>query len=370
MNETSFNIHLYLPMNWPALLITAIVALSPAPFAAAQSTKRPAAEESAAQPSKLFPHLGKHLVIISDGSSHGSGSIIMMGGKPLIVTNAHVLSGLNQVTFRRVDDTALKVEKLAVAHGADVATFTQTVATEGLELMNDVGTKANIGDDVVVLGNSQGMSVITEIPGKIVGIGPSEIEVDAKFVPGNSGSPIIHVKSGKVIAIATRALGESADPLVQDSRFGKWRRFGYRLDTLKKWDSPSWGVFQQEARVLAAVSKHSEDLLLVYTQSMAKAGLTLANFADGNRLKRFVVDYLQILNRSNMAVSSKQEARLKFFRSMIFECGYDLPTLRPETFGNFHGGMLRDEIQTREKLKKAFQQLSTGSAAVDKITTP
>ncbi len=32
------------------------------------------------------------------------------------------------------------------------------------------------------------------------------VEVDAKFVEGNSGSPIIHVKTGKVIGIATFAL--------------------------------------------------------------------------------------------------------------------------------------------------------------------
>ena len=60
-----------------------------------------------------------------------------------------------------------------------------------------------IGDAIVVLGNSGGGGVVTKLEGKLVGIGPDRIEVSAEFIPGNSGSPIIHVPTGKVIGIAT-----------------------------------------------------------------------------------------------------------------------------------------------------------------------
>ena len=69
--------------------------------------------------------------------------------------------------------------------------------------MDHVDENASIDDDVVVLGNAEGGGVINTIKGKIVGVGPNLVEVDAAFVPGNSGSPIIHLKTGKVIGVAT-----------------------------------------------------------------------------------------------------------------------------------------------------------------------
>jgi hypothetical protein len=326
--------------------------------------------QPAAQPSKVFPHLGKHLVLINGAGGQGSGSIMLIDGQPLLVTNAHVLSGNSQVTFSRVDGTAIKVEKFGVAQQADLATFTQTTATGGLEIMKNVAAGANIGDKVVVLGNSQGLNVITEISGRIVGIGPNDVEVDARFVAGNSGSPIIHVKSGKVIAVATLVRWGMVDRTVRDSQFAVGRRFGTRIDTVKTWENPAWAAFQQEAQVVNGVHKQSQGLYRIY-QDSAEGNLPVAEIFEGtNRLRRPLVDYLQIVTRPNMAVSTKQEARSRFYRTLIFECGFDLPNLHPEKFGDYHATRLRKEMKMREDLKSAFQKFATGLTAVDRIVTP
>lgn len=95
--------------------------------------------------------------------------------------------------------------------------------------------EAAIGDEVGVDGNSQGASVVTELKGKIVGLGPGLVEVDAPLVPGNSGSPILYVKSGKVIGITSYVKRREHDEISKDSGVAEVRRFGYRLDAIKTW---------------------------------------------------------------------------------------------------------------------------------------
>jgi len=88
----------------------------------------------------------------------------------------------------------------------------------------------DIGDPVVVLGNSDGRGVVTEIRGKVIGVGPREIEVDAAFVIGNSGSPVLD-RHGRVIGIATylRDCRDDEDWSKADTRFNGIRRFALRL---------------------------------------------------------------------------------------------------------------------------------------------
>ena len=147
----------------------------------------------------------KYLLIADGSKGEGSGCLIDYQGHTLIVTNAHIISEIGGARFRKLDSAEVPpTGAFAFADGADLAVAAQNTATHGLELAN-VDKEVSVGDDVMVLGNSLGADVATQITGKVTGIGPNLVEVDAKFVEGNSGSPIIQVKSGKVIGIATFA---------------------------------------------------------------------------------------------------------------------------------------------------------------------
>lgn len=256
-----------------------------------------------------FPQFSKHLVIIESSAGKGSGSIIQVKGNSLIVTNAHVVSGAADVTFRLLDATALKWSTLGVARGADVAVLTQSSLQGGLELMQEVERNVNIGDAVVVLGNSEGAGVITEIPGKVSGIGPELIEVDAKFVAGNSGSPIIHVKSGKVIAIATFATIRKLDVLTKDSKFTEIRRFGYRLDNVAKWEFPKWDVFQKEAKIIAGIDRQTEFaiplLIDIYDDGLISSA---RHQQSDNRFKPAVTAFVEELNIAQTPIAEEDVA--------------------------------------------------------------
>ena len=167
----------------------------------------------------------------------------------------------------------------------------------GLEVMQQVDKNVSIGDDVLVLGNSQGSGVVTEISGKVTGIGPELVEVDAKFVAGNSGSPIIHVKTGKVIALATFAVIRKLDTLGKDSQFTEIRRFGYRLDTVPKWEFRQWDGFQKEGDTVAEVERKSESLIILLRDIFDDGIVNARLHQDGNAaLSRCVSEYLQSLD--------------------------------------------------------------------------
>jgi hypothetical protein len=86
-----------------------------------------------------------------------------------------------------------------------------------------------------VFGNSQGSGVNTEVKGKLLGAGGRTIELDAPFVAGNSGSPIILQSSGKVIGVAAYVTYKSADWSDFDSSFVyKPRRFAQRIDNMNE----------------------------------------------------------------------------------------------------------------------------------------
>ena len=126
-----------------------------------------------------FEAVKDKLVVIVCGDKAGD------GGRPYLFTNAHVVRN-GVVIAHRLDGTRLKLGPRDEAVGRDMVRFALDESVPAFDLAAGV---PDIGDPVVVLGNSDGRGVVTEIRGKVIGVGPREIEVDAAFVIGNSGAP-------------------------------------------------------------------------------------------------------------------------------------------------------------------------------------
>ncbi len=122
-----------------------------------------------------------------------------------------------------------------------------------------------IGLPIVVLGNSQGSSVITELKGSVLSIGPETLEVNAEFVAGNSGSPIV-TKDGNIVGIATYVTytpGRS-DWVLSGTRFGEVRRFGLRVLPTYTWTNTTLNQMSTQVQDMEQFSKNITDLYLVY----------------------------------------------------------------------------------------------------------
>ena len=174
-----------------------------------------------------FEEVKDKLVVIVCGDKAGSGFVVRDGGRPYLFTNAHVVRK-GAVIAQRLDGTRLRLGPRDDAVGRDMVRF--ALEDESVPAFDLAAGVPDIGDPVVVLGNSDGRGVVTEIRGKVIGVGPREIEVDAAFVIGNSGSPVLD-RNGRVIGIATylRDCRNDEDWSKIDTRFNGIRRFALRL---------------------------------------------------------------------------------------------------------------------------------------------
>lgn len=129
-----------------------------------------------------------------------------------------------------------------------------------------------VREAVTVMGNSDGAGVATQISGQVLGVGPELVEVDAKFVQGNSGSPILN-GAGRVIGVASFATrDEDVNNWVKNgTRFNTVRRFGYRLNHVQ-WKEMTWQDLGKRVYVLNDIDRLCFDLfMLKYTRHYRNA---------------------------------------------------------------------------------------------------
>lgn len=164
----------------------------------------------------------------------GTGFLMEMDGRIYCVTNHHVIgSAPTQLTIRDIEQREYEARFIEVAEDRDLA----RILIEPQRRAIKITAKPKLNDPVVVLGNSQGATVITRLEGKVVGMGGGIVEVDAEFVPGNSGSPVIHQETGAVLGVATFVfkLGDDTDWVIRGTRFENARRVATRLDAGIEW---------------------------------------------------------------------------------------------------------------------------------------
>jgi hypothetical protein len=185
----------------------------------------------------------------------GSGFITEIGGRKYLVTNAHVMAGNRSASLRLLDGTRLVLGKAMIAIGHDLLAISVSEAGAAIPAAESVETEAKVGDAVVALGNPGGHGVVTLAQGELVGIGPNRIEIIAPVEHGNSGGPIIHLASGKLIGVTTEL---RHDRLIKGGV--KLRLFGYRLDSAHAWQAVEWSQFYAEAEAMGNIEKASAEL--------------------------------------------------------------------------------------------------------------
>lgn len=197
--------------------------------------ERKAAEE--AEFARFDKDYLKSVVVIEGDHMVGTGFLAEFKGKRVIFSNAHVLFGNRILRFRTVAGKELKQTRINICRDRDIVAYELENAEDltWLGIHQDMGNVTN-QEAVVVFGNSAGAGVVTTLRGKMLGIGPDKIEIDAAFVEGNSGSPIIAYPYNAVVGMATYATQTpEVDWTTRSTRFVEVRRFGVRIDNVG-WD--------------------------------------------------------------------------------------------------------------------------------------
>ena len=197
------------------------------------------------------------IVLIKGKTGSGTGFIFTRSGRKFLASNAHVIAGIKAPTLIPMDRSLLKLKSggASVAVGHDIVLMELEEGGKGMPLVESFESEVAVNDPIAVYGNTGGGDVVTVTQGKLAGIGPNRIEIDAEIERGNSGSPIVHVPSGKVIGVATYA---TTDDLLSGEK--KIRRFGYRLDTVKQWQPMIWARFYTEADMLEKIQRTTMEL--------------------------------------------------------------------------------------------------------------
>jgi hypothetical protein len=294
-------------------------------------------------------------VVVKDGGASGSGFICRDGQKAWLFTNIHVAAGMRNPQFSRLDGAQIRVGAAEAGGARDVVRIAIAESAQALEILPNLDASAKIGDDVVVLGNSGGGGVVTTLSGKLVGIGPDRIEVSAEFIPGNSGSPIIHVATGKVIGIATyltkryeEFAGTSTGKRTNEGL--TVRRFGYRLDQIPRWEPVNWTLFHAEAEQLRKISALTADVFDFLDALREEADPQFGTDA----LRRPATEWLAAIRRQNMSEADRNRSTQNFLSSLRFMVRADVATAENQLRYSYFRERLQKEREVRDRLYKSF----------------
>ena len=296
----------------------------------------------------------------------GSGFLVSFQNRTYVATNAHVLSGNEHLTIRTLDGAVLPIGALTVAKNIDLALIATIYSGSFLPICQSFADNVHMDEQVRVFGNSEGAGVATNLTGKIIGIGPDRIEVDAKFVEGNSGSPVILDKTGEAVGIASYykipTIEEFANKsaAVKDSPFWQIRRFAYRLDATGGYDSLPLSTFAQEASYIDAFNENTENIYILAVNLAFNNTITVDwHNRRFNHLAIPIQEYVQATRKPTSQDHNSMDARQIFLTRLDYECTADINLYRKYFLSTYHVKKL-DEIATaRDQLKHQIDRLLT-----------
>ncbi len=203
--------------------------------------------------------LAHAVVVIKGDVAEGTGFLVRTADGPAVVTNLHVISANPNIKILTTTGAEIKTLSLKGASDRDLAMFLiQDDHYSYLELATNLDATVRPGDAVITPGNSEGGEVVLDTKGTVLGIGPERVEFSNPIYHGNSGGPVFHVKSGKVLAVVTQALRVNTTSEIDKASFanknsaitGAMRYFGFRLDTVPRWEPYDWNRFLAETTFL------------------------------------------------------------------------------------------------------------------------
>lgn len=255
-----------------------------------------------------------NVFLVKTDSGRGSAFKCVMDGKSYIVTNLHVIDGASIIDiYNQKGITVPLPANVEICKEDDLARF--PIGNEGgLEIQEEVV----IGEIVIAYGNSQGSDVITELKGKVLGVGPTTFEVSCPFVTGNSGGPILGT-SGKAMGVASFLTLRKSE-WSKKTRFEEVRRFAINLQKKQSWFSIPLIVFQKESKILAESEQSLEEIMNLAVQYgrsfLVKTKITAS---DANRKKAQGKVNTAVDSYNNSKINANQRCWL-FFGSLAEAC--------------------------------------------------
>ncbi|WOO42056.1 serine protease [Rubellicoccus peritrichatus] len=173
--------------------------------------------------------------LIEGDLGSGTGFLMREGNNVYCYTAFHVIDGMRSPdpVIRLLNGTTIKPLTLEVANKRDIARMLVANCPPALAGYR----RPKLDEELYVKGNSQGRGRITTLDGKVTGISEDEVETNAGFTSGNSGSALVAKSDGLVIGVASyiEQLGSEFDLASKGTRFAKPRRVAEIVDSDIEW---------------------------------------------------------------------------------------------------------------------------------------
>ena len=276
------------------------------------------AEPAPPRPSPAIADLLGGVAMVEGENGVATGFLAKIHDVVCVVTNLHVIAANDKIVVKSVKGDAIPVQGVIGAVGSDIALLrvaNPAAATTLLTLAKEVFKTVKIGDQVTVLGNRLGGGVATDLQGGVKGIGSNQIEVDAPFQPGNSGSPIVSLASGEVVGVAayTEVVSlpsfSSKGSIAQNSgavgREQRW--FGFRLDDVAKWETIDLRRLRAQYQQVETFRNNSMALLAFFRNDI--------DTAKANPEMRSILERFE--SRLGLARNASDAAKLDEVKTLI-----------------------------------------------------
>jgi hypothetical protein len=325
---------------------------------------------------KLTEDQARAVVLIKGDNAEGTGFLIKTMDGPAVVTNLHVIG--NNPNLKITTNTGALITVLSTKGASDRDMALLAIQDQGysyLDMATEISRVAQPGDDIITPGNSEGGEVMLNTGGKILGIGPDRIEIDNPIYHGNSGGPIFHVKSGKVLGVVTEAMKVvNADDLDKASFAsrnsaisGSMRYFGLRMDTVSEWIPIEARRFAIETAFLDQF--HQQSLRIdsyLNGNSQNQGGDASADGSSGSDAAKLYLTDDKIMKANarflEQVSGADTEQRIDALRGLAFDLqgivDLDVDQIKnPNNFYPFDLERAREELAYRNALKTELDSI-------------
>ena len=329
------------------------------PPAAPPSTSKPSAPSL---PAPDFASFNSALVVAEGDKKSGSGLIINSKDSPRLVIPLTVLSGNSTLVIHYADGTTFTPQTILLSKDSELlGSIPLTGKPHGVDLLPDIDQNVASGDQVVVLPSLTGTRVGGLIRGRIDSVAPQSISLKSSIDGANLGSPVIHLKSGKILGIAGYSHEIASEDTGEDSSrlLGTDNRLVYRLDGLNNWQPVGWTDFAREGLALAPIQQRTNRMMALLEDIRNTGDVTFEKYeAEDDPLKDLVAELNDHLKQAHMGGDYYRQTKQLFLSYLEDFCEHDLNDLGSPPLTSFHKSILTAQTEVRAAIVKQLKQLS------------
>ncbi|MGD9417294.1 MAG: trypsin-like peptidase domain-containing protein [Verrucomicrobiota bacterium JB025] len=315
--------------------------------------------------------LSAAIVVIEGDKGTGTGFLANDNGKTYLFTAAHVLSGNQKLAVKL--PTGRKITRFGAFQACEGADLVRLEVLEPVEHTLNIADSAGLSDHgvpIIAAGNSGGGGTIGFEGGKIMGVGPESIEIDAQVIQGNSGGPIVIRDSLAVIGVVTHLVDARKDKWAETTRYSDIRRFGARLDRDWEWREMPIGRFLGEGSKLKEIQDYNMMIAIALVPS-SEPGDVLDEYKTTRISKeiRSLRSWLTTMRSSNRRISDTDWNRRinSFLTSLKTMSVKQIKDVDANQYAWFHKEMGSQLLIQRHKLisecEKAIEVFRPGGSS-------